>query len=125
MIDVTCALIEHEGKVLAVQRSAAMKMPLKWEFPGGKIETGETAEACLLREIAEELELDIEIRAALTPYAHEQIRLIPFVCRWTGGHLRLVEHAQCRWLAPTSLPELDWAPADVEVVAQYLKWNGA
>ncbi|MBD1432347.1 NUDIX domain-containing protein [Sphingobacterium sp. DN00404] len=51
MLHVTCAIIEHQGKVLICQRSASMKLSLKWEFPGGKVETGESKEECLKREI--------------------------------------------------------------------------
>lgn len=60
-IQVTCAIIQSDGKILAVQRSEAMSLPLKWEFPGGKIDLGETAEKCLLREIKEELNIDIAL----------------------------------------------------------------
>jgi 8-oxo-dGTP diphosphatase len=60
-IRVTCAIIEFAGKVLVVQRSKKMNLPLKWEFPGGKIEEGELEEECIVREIKEELNLDIEI----------------------------------------------------------------
>ncbi|WP_341832439.1 NUDIX domain-containing protein [Sphingobacterium thalpophilum] len=66
MLQVTCAIIEHANKILICQRSASMKLPLKWEFPGGKIETGESKEECLRREIKEELQIDISIHSALT-----------------------------------------------------------
>ncbi|MDZ7667653.1 MAG: NUDIX domain-containing protein [Desulfotignum sp.] len=58
-LHVTCAIIEQDGCVLAAQRSRSMAMPLKWEFPGGKIKPGETPEHCLCREIAEELAIDL------------------------------------------------------------------
>ena len=60
-IQVTCAIIEQDGFVLAAQRSATMRLPFKWEFPGGKIQSGETPEECLHREIDEELGVEIAI----------------------------------------------------------------
>ena len=83
MIEVTCAIIEHNNKVLITQRSAKMALPLKWEFPGGKIEKNETAEACLIREILEELDVNIKITKQLKSNTHEYsetkiIKLIPF-----------------------------------------------
>jgi 8-oxo-dGTP diphosphatase len=60
-IKVTCAIIEKESDVLVVQRSEKMSLPLKWEFPGGKIENGESEEGCIVREIKEELNLDIDV----------------------------------------------------------------
>ncbi|MND73971.1 CTP pyrophosphohydrolase [compost metagenome] len=70
MLQVTCAIIQHANKILICQRSASMKLPLKWEFPGGKIETGESKEECLCREIKEELHIDISIHSALTIVEH-------------------------------------------------------
>lgn len=66
MLQVTCAIIQHADKILICQRSASMKLALKWEFPGGKIETGESKEECLHREVKEELNIDIIVHSALT-----------------------------------------------------------
>jgi 8-oxo-dGTP diphosphatase len=125
MIDVTCALIiGHNGKVLAAQRSSSMRLPLKWEFPGGKTEAGETYEACLIREIAEELGIAVEIISPMAPSVHDDgrqaIRLIPFVCRIKSGDILLAEHAAYIWLQPEELLALDWAEADIPVCRQYL-----
>jgi 8-oxo-dGTP diphosphatase len=126
MINVTCAIIVNVRKqVLVTQRSATMPLPLKWEFPGGKIEDGETAEECLIREIKEELSIAIEITRSLSPNDHQYpdklIRLIPFICRQTGGELALKEHAEYKWLDAKDLLDLDWAEADVGVVEEYLR----
>jgi len=126
MIEVSCAIIVNSiGKVLVTQRSKKMPLPLKWEFPGGKIEADETAEACLIREIKEELNIDIEITGSLTPNDHQYpdklIRLIPFICRQKGGELVLKEHADYKWLDAKDLLDLDWAEADVGVVVEYLR----
>lgn len=121
MIDVTCAIIEHEGKILITQRSQQMNLPGKWEFPGGKVEKQESLEACIIREIKEELNIGIEILKGLPAYEYkDQIRLIPFVCKWLDGEIRLAEHAAFLWVQPHELREQDWAEADIEIVETYL-----
>lgn len=126
VVDVTCAIIEHEGKVLAVQRGAHMSLTYKWEFPGGKVEPGESYHDCLIREIEEELNISIAIYDELEPcdqpYPERIIRLIPFVCEMTGGEFTLVEHHDFAWLTPEELHTLDWAPADLKVIENYLKF---
>ncbi|WP_413670622.1 (deoxy)nucleoside triphosphate pyrophosphohydrolase [Mucilaginibacter sp. Mucisp86] len=124
MIKVTCAIIvDTDGLVFAAQRSATMSLPLKWEFPGGKIEPGETAEACLIREIKEELHVAIEILKPLPANTHHYpnvtIQLIPFVCRITNGEIILKEHLDFKWLSKNELLALDWAEADVAIVRWY------
>lgn len=125
MLHVTCALIEHQGKVLICQRSQHMKLPLKWEFPGGKIEVGERKEDCLIREIKEELGLKIEIRSPLTMVAYHytdfSLCLYPFLCRWTDGALTIAEHAQAIWVDKSELQNYDWAEADMPIVKEYLR----
>lgn len=128
VINVTCAIIERDGRVLAAQRSEAMSMPLKWEFPGGKLEGGEDPPACLIREIREELGVEVEILHALAPVLHDYgtwtIRLLPFICGITGGGMVLHEHRAITWKAPRELPDLDWPEADIPVIRQYLEYLG-
>jgi 8-oxo-dGTP diphosphatase len=123
-LHVACAIIEQEGKVLAAQRSATMSLPLKWEFPGGKIETGETAEECLARELKEELEVSVHIGAALSSATHGYtdftVTLYPFICRLAGGTITPHEHHALQWIEPLQMPELDWAAADLPVINEYL-----
>ncbi len=123
---VTCAIIEQDGKVLCAQRSEAMSLPLKWEFPGGKAEIGETPGEGLLREIKEELSVDLELLEQLPDNTHEYspekiIRLIPYRCRILNGNIDLSEHAQIVWLTSDELEKLDWAEADIPIVKYYRK----
>ncbi len=122
-IEVSCAIIEDNGLVLAAQRGAQMDLPGKWEFPGGKIRAGEDPRECICREILEELGLEVKVVASLNPcehsYIHLRVRLHPFVCRVTGGRLRLSEHRAVHWAGGTELSSLDWAQADIEVLKAY------
>ena len=123
-IQVSCAIIEKNGLVLAVQRSALMKLPLKWEFPGGKIEPGETAEECLKRELMEELGVIVDIKGCLGFHTHSYpeftVTLHPFICAILSGEIILHEHAAAEWLPSESLCSLDWAEADLPVIDGYL-----
>lgn len=123
-IAVACAIIMINGKVLVVQRSEKMSLPLKWEFPGGKIEKDETEEECIIREIKEELNLEIEISkrlsSSLFDYPNFSIELIPFLARQTGGQIMLNEHSDYKYLENDELLNLDWAEADIPIVKEYL-----
>ncbi len=128
MITVTCAIIEHEGKVLAAQRGEAMSQPLKWEFPGGKVEPEESLPACIVREIGEELGVRISVLEQLPQSVYDYgngkvIMLIPFRCRLQSYDFALKEHQQIRWLEPQELLSLDWAPADIPIVQHYVRQN--
>jgi 8-oxo-dGTP diphosphatase len=126
VVDVTCAIIEHQGKVLGVQRGEHMSLAYKWEFPGGKVEPGETYRECLARELVEELNVEVNIYDELEycdqPYPERIIRLIPFICEISGGYFTLTEHHAHKWLEPHELHTLDWAPADLKVIDNYLKF---
>ncbi|MCB1053607.1 MAG: (deoxy)nucleoside triphosphate pyrophosphohydrolase [Acidobacteria bacterium] len=130
MLHVACAIIERDGCFLAVQRSASMAMPGLWEFPGGKLEPGETAETCLIREIREELGIDLILTEALAlcdwQYPDFTIRLYPYIGFWTQGELVLHEHQAFCWLKGPDPELLEWAPADLPVLAQYRakRWPG-
>lgn len=124
-LQVACALIEGDGRVLAAQRSAAMSLPLKWEFPGGKIGSGETPAEGLHRELREELGVEVEILRAMPPTTHRYpdftVTLHPFVCALIGGVLCMHEHAALLWLLPEELGGLDWAEADLPIISDYCR----
>ncbi len=129
MIDVTCAVIRNEeGLVLAVRRGPEMGNAGKWEFPGGKTRPGEDHEDCIIREIDEELAMDIVICGRLDNVEHDygdkQIRLIPFVCDTLAEKPILREHDQYRWMQPAELITLDMTAADIPVALQYAAGHG-
>lgn len=123
-VNVTCAIIVLKDKTLVVQRSETMKLPLKWEFPGGKVDFGETEEECILREIKEELNINVEIVSRLTPSPHQypniSIELIPFIAQFKNGSINLTEHKKYVWLKKEELIDLDWAEADLPILKEYL-----
>jgi 8-oxo-dGTP diphosphatase len=125
LIKVVCALIEYPQGVLVVQRSETMKLPLKWEFPGGKLEPGEDEVSCIKREIHEELGLEIEVGQRLTPNIHNypsfSIKLIPYLAVPIGGELVLTEHCDFLISGKDHLNEFDWAEADIPIANEYIK----
>ena len=123
---VTCAVIEQYARVLITQRSKSMREPLLWEFPGGKVEAGETEEACLVREIREELSLRITPHFRMTPVLHplehnRTLELIPYRCHYDGGTIQLLEHRNYKWVHPQDLVDHDWCAPDIPVVEEYLR----
>ena len=101
-----------------------MNLPLKWEFPGGKIDPGESPEECLLRELREELRILVRLEQQLPVSTHHYpsvtVTLHPFVCTMATGHPNPQEHDTVAWFTPEKLCTLDWAAADVPVLATYL-----
>ncbi len=119
-IAVACAVIRKGPLYLTVQRSALMRDPLLWEFPGGKIEPGENAFACLHRELDEELGIQVRICGSLRAHAvvqgERRIVLFPMLCTWVGGQMELKEHSDARWLALAELTNLQWCEADLDIL---------
>jgi len=101
-----------------------MAMPLKWEFPGGKIDHGESREECLRRELFEELGIRVNVGKGLSPATHDypafMVTLYPFICSIASGEIVLHEHAAVAWIHPEQLHILDWAEADLPVIGSYL-----
>ena len=121
-LHVACAvLLDDQNRLLAVQRSTMMSLPLMWELPGGKIEPNEDAQTCIVREIKEELSLDMIPIACLPEvdfrYPDFEITLYPVsgsITDWTT--LALSEHAAYDFLTVDALMTVDWAPADIPIL---------
>ena len=122
-IEVVAGVIkDKEGLTLAVQRGESSKeyISKKWEFPGGKIEEGESREDALFRELSEELKIETTIGDLVMTVDHTypDFRLImhAFHCEILSGELTLTEHLDQKWLSRSELKDLDWAAADVPIV---------
>ena len=120
MIRVTAAVIERDGRVLIARRRSGDRFGGVWEFPGGKLEPGETPEEGLRREIDEELGLTIEVGACLGTFpfvsADWSIELIAFRAGWTGGTMVLREHDDARWVEPSEMEGFAFAEPDRPIV---------
>jgi 8-oxo-dGTP diphosphatase len=125
IITVTCAIIVIKNKILVTQRSEKMKLPLKWEFPGGKLEENESEIDCIKREIKEEINIEIEVLRKLSnsiyDYGNFKINLIPFIAKHILGEIKLTEHRDYKLLQRKELLSLDWAEADLPIVEEFLK----
>jgi len=121
---VTAALLLHEGSVLLAQRAADDRLALKWEFPGGKVEDGETPEAGLKRELHEEFGITTMIGQHFATsdydYGNGVLRILAYWATWTNGKLQPRVHAQTRWVTPQDTHHFDLLPADIPI-AQRLK----
>ncbi len=123
MMDVVCGVIGNElGQFLACLRPAGKHLGGLWEFPGGKIDPGESPESALVRELREELTVEVEVGVALTPviwiYENRTIRLLPFRCEIVSGELQAIEHEELRWCPPENFDDLVWAAADVPILRE-------
>ncbi len=122
-IPVVCAVIARDGHVLVAQRPAHKHLALQWEFPGGKIEPGESPAVALARELREELGCEIEIVRAPPSFIHDYgtvvIEMFPFVCHLAPGSAepQPLEHVALRWVWPAELALLELAAADLPVMA--------
>lgn len=124
MLIVTCLiLVAPDGCVFATRRPLHKSLGGFWEFPGGKVEAGESPEEAIRREIREELHLELGLLEALTPVEHKydfgRIRLLPFLARCRSRPaVHLVEHIDARWIATADFATLEWAPADVPILGE-------
>ncbi len=126
-VEVVAAIIKLDNKILCVQRKEN-KLPYiskKYEFPGGKIEAGETKIEALKREIVEELNMIIEVQKEFLKVTHQYpdfiLTMHSFICDCKDSKLTLNEHIDFKWLAQNELAHLDWAAADVPIVKELIK----
>lgn len=113
--------------ILAAQRGHVGRFAGKWEFPGGKIDPGETAKESIHREMLEEMGVNISVRDFLTPVRHDYgflvVELHPFIACISSGEITLHEHQAIQWGRPEALLGLDWAEADIPVIRAYMEWR--
>jgi 8-oxo-dGTP diphosphatase len=118
--NVVGAVIVREGLTLCAQSGPGSALPGMWEFPGGKIEAGETRHDALARESSEELRCEVAVGELITTTVHEYdfgiVALTTFYCKLLSGTPALTEHSEVRWLVPANLTSLEWAPADIPAV---------
>jgi 8-oxo-dGTP diphosphatase len=122
MIVVAAALVDAEGRILLQQRSLDRSMPGLWEFPGGKVEAGETPETALIRELREELGIDTD-EACLAPAAFashpvdgQHMVLLLYICRKWRGAPAALDAAALRWVRPADMFALPMPPADIPLI---------
>ena len=123
---VACALVDSDGRVLICQRPEGKQLAGLWEFPGGKVEAGETPEAALIRELKEELGIEVK-QACLAPFvfashAYEGFHLLMplYLCRRWEGFVQQLEHSALAWVKPADMGQYPMPPADEPLVA-YLR----
>jgi mutator protein MutT len=122
IIDVVAAIIRRGGQILITQRFDHVHLPGLWEFPGGKVEAGESLQAALEREIMEELGVKIRVHDEFFTVEHDyptkSVRLHFFNCSIIEGEPQLIEVADMRWVHPQDLGQFDFPPADAELIAR-------
>lgn len=113
---VTAAIIEHGGKILLTKRRDDVPYPNLWEFPGGKLEADEDPRDCIVRELKEELDIEVVpgdvVEAIYHRYPERTVLVLAYRCRWTGGEIRDLEVAEHCWAAPAELSRFALLPAD-------------
>jgi 8-oxo-dGTP diphosphatase len=118
--DVVAAILFRDEKVLIAQRAQTDPLAGLWEFPGGKVEDGESPEDSLIREMQEEFCIDVEVgeyfASSVFPYDQGTIRLLAYMCRWTGGEMHSTVHQDYVWVAVKKLDQYTFAPADRPLV---------
>jgi 8-oxo-dGTP diphosphatase len=119
IITVTAAVLEKGGKILIARRKRGHRLADKWEFPGGKLEEGETPEECLRREMMEEFGVDVAVGEFVGRshhvYPHGEIDLLAYRVTHLGGNYQLHDHEEIRWVYPADLADHDLSEADVPI----------
>lgn len=120
MLEVTAAVIQQNGKILICQRPVNKNCGLLWEFPGGKIEAGETGEQCVIRECQEELGITLSVERKLTDITHKYpgraVHLHFYLCNIIAGTPEKKEHNAIAWITPDEVDQYEFCPADKKML---------
>lgn len=124
MIQVAAAVIIKDSKCLITRRSPGQNLAGLWEFPGGKLEPGETPEGCLQREIREELAIDVTVGPLIAEsrfgYPSGSIHLLAYQAAWKGGKLSLSVHDDYAWVSADKLLDYEYPPADIPILQELI-----
>lgn len=125
MEKVTAGIIEKDGKILIAKRKTGKCIGAKWEFPGGKLEDGETLEQCLKRELKEELNFEVEIGEFIESSnffcSDRPIELIAYKVKYLSGNLELCDHEEVKWVLPSELNDYEFTIPDVPIVKKVVQ----
>jgi len=125
MLKVTAAIVTKNNRILIAQKGPTDKRALKWEFPGGKIDPGETPEQCLARELMEEFEIEISVGDLFTDsifiYPEGQLYILAYFCTWSGGEMNPTEHADYKWVLAEELDQFDFVPSDLPIAQKLMR----
>ncbi len=124
-IEVCAAVIQHQNKILITLRPEDKRLGGYWEFPGGKIETGESPQTALIRELREELDIKIEVGALIETVHHRyewgKVIILAYACSWKSGAIKHLEVSDHRWVAAKNLLDYDILAADQPIIKKLLK----
>lgn len=128
MLKVVAALIKNNNKILIAKRATGDEEVIgKWEFPGGKVEEGETEEKAIEREIKEEFEVDIKankfLKNNICEYPNKTVDLRLYECEYIKGKFKLNSHSESKWVNPKELLKYDFAPADIPLAKYIIEMN--
>ncbi|MGI6710866.1 MAG: (deoxy)nucleoside triphosphate pyrophosphohydrolase [Bacilli bacterium] len=124
-VEVVASVIKKNNLILCTRRPTSKKFPGYWEFPGGKVEDGETKEEALIREIKEELDVKIKVNSLITIIDYEYhdflLKMYVYDCILLEEDIVLLEHQEMRWLKKENLDSLNWLPSDLELIKMLMK----
>lgn len=129
MHKVTAGIIEKDGKVLIAKRKTGTCIGANWEFPGGKLEDGESLEKCLKRELKEELDIEVEVReyfaSSLFECGDREIELVAYRVKYISGDIVLTDHEEVKWVLLSELKNYEFTTPDVPIVEKLLENKNA
>lgn len=126
---VGAVIVNSDDEILCAQRPEGKNLALKWEFPGGKIEKGETETEALVRELDEEMECRIDVLDKITTTVYEYdfgiVELTTYYAKILSGEIKMLEHVDMKWMSRENIGALDWAPADIPAIELIQNYKGA